>query len=102
MCTFRPVSTRTYSASSVNNFAPLVVQSQGRLCAVSHALLNKRLAGDTGRVTKGAWIERSLRLLCSQVLHVTCRHDVNVREEATIPELQIHTVTYAVTLLHVT
>jgi hypothetical protein len=37
-------------------FAPLVVESHGRLCAASHALLNMLggLAGDTGRVTKGA------------------------------------------------
>jgi hypothetical protein len=47
------------------DFAPLVVESHGRLCAASHALLNTLggLASDTGRVTKGAWIEGSLRQL---------------------------------------
>jgi hypothetical protein len=45
--------------------APLVVKCHGRLCAASHVLLNKLggLASDTGHVTKGAWIEGSLRQL---------------------------------------
>ena len=41
------------------DFTSLVVESYGRQCTATHALLNKlgHLAADSGRVTKGAWIE---------------------------------------------
>ena len=50
------------------NFTPLV-ESYGRQCKATHALLNKLghalpwacLVVDSGRVTKGAWIEGALR-----------------------------------------
>ena len=44
---------------------PLVVESYGRQCTATHALLNKlgHLAADSGRVPKGAWIEGALRRL---------------------------------------
>jgi hypothetical protein len=47
------------------DFAPLVVESHGHVCDTSHTQFNKvgGLAGDTGRVTKGAWIEGYLRQL---------------------------------------
>ena len=54
------------------NFTPLVVESCDRQCTATHALLNKlgHLTVDSGRVTKGAWIEGALRsargtILCS-------------------------------------
>ena len=44
------------------DFTPLVVEFYGRQCMATHALLNKlgHLAADSGRVTKGAWIEGAL------------------------------------------
>ena len=47
------------------DFTPLVSESYGRLCSASHGLLNKLglLASDSGRLTKGAWVEGSLRQL---------------------------------------
>ena len=47
------------------DFTPLVVESYGRQCKSSHALLNKlgHLASDSGRVTKGSWVECALRRL---------------------------------------
>ena len=47
------------------DFNPLVVESYGRQCSATHALLNLlgHLAADSGRVTKGAWIEGALQRL---------------------------------------
>ena len=47
------------------HFTPLVVYSYGRQCRSAHALFNKlgHLAADSGRVTKGAWIDGALRRL---------------------------------------
>ena len=46
-------------------FTPLVVESYGRQCSAKHTLLNLlgRLAADSGRVSKGAWVEGALRQL---------------------------------------
>ena len=47
------------------DFTPLVVESYGRQCSATHTLLNLlgRLAADSGRVSKGAWVEGALRRL---------------------------------------
>ena len=47
------------------DFTPLVVESYGRRCSATHTLLNLlgRHAADTGRVSKGAWVEGALRRL---------------------------------------
>ena len=47
------------------DFTPLVDESYGRQCSVTHTLLNLlgRLAADSGRVSKGAWVEGALRRL---------------------------------------
>ena len=44
------------------DFTPLVVESYGRQCSGTHTLLNLlgRLAADSGRVSKGAWVEGAL------------------------------------------
>ena len=68
------------------DFTPFVVESCGRQCMATHALLNKLgyLAADSGRVTKGGWIEGALRRLCVALckgndfvsrtnLHIFCR-----------------------------
>ena len=46
-------------------FTPLVVQSCSRQCSATHTLLNLlgRLSADSGRVSKGAWVEGALRRL---------------------------------------
>ena len=45
------------------DFTPLLVESYGRQCSTTHTLLNLlgRLAADSGRFTKGAWVEGALR-----------------------------------------
>ena len=47
------------------DFTLLVVESYGRRISASHTLLNLvgRLAADSGRITKGPWVEGSLRRL---------------------------------------
>ena len=47
------------------DFTPLVVVSCGRQCSAMRTLLNYlgRLAGDSGRVTQGAWVEGAPRRL---------------------------------------
>ena len=44
---------------------PLVIESYGRQCSDTHTLQNLlgRLAANSGRVTKGAWVEGALRRL---------------------------------------
>ena len=56
------------------DFTPLVEESYGRQCKATHTLLNKlgHLAADSGRVTKGAWIEGAL-CRWSVALHSFCR-----------------------------
>ena len=45
------------------DFTPLVVQSYDRQFSAAHTLLNLpgRLAADSGRVSKGAWVGGALR-----------------------------------------
>ena len=47
------------------SLSPLVVESYGRQCSATHTLLNLlgRLAADSGRVSKGAWVEGALQQL---------------------------------------
>ena len=47
------------------DFTPLMVESSGHRCSATHTLLNLlgRLAADSGRITKGAWVEGALRRL---------------------------------------
>ena len=59
--------TRKYTLHEPGGYdlTPLVVESYGCQCTATHALLNKlgHVAADSGRVTKGTWIEGALRRL---------------------------------------